>query len=97
MTAITTNPKNSTGTRVVSEGNTEREMYSSLKLYKRILQSSSTFFVYCETQINFVEEIDVEFDVNEEDMNSFAYVSSEPSLREFWEDEDDDYWNSYLD
>lgn len=35
-------------------------------------------------------------DLNEKELTSFTMQASEQSLAEVWDDEDDDYWESFL-
>lgn len=44
----------------------------------------------------FTEEDDNYFNVPENELTSFSMKVSEKSLEEVWEDEDDDYWESFL-
>lgn len=95
MTALTTDINSTENKKVIVEEDTDRDVVSTLQLYKKILQGS--FLYYVETQVNFLDSDDIVYNLSEEKMNRFAYSVSEPSLNEFWEEEDDEYWNSYLD
>lgn len=94
MTAITTSPENNFSSRTFEEKDTNRDKNKTFRLYKSLLQSH--FFTHVETQVNFLDQNEIEFDVSEKDMNDFAYAASASSLNEYWDDEDDEYWNSYL-
>lgn len=95
MTAITTSPDYLDTPKVIEEEDTERDTLDTFRYYKRLLHSS--IFIQVETQVNFIDQYEIDFDLSERDMNNFAYKMSQSSLNEFWEDEDDEYWNSYLD
>ncbi len=61
-----------------------------------ISESNTGFLNYFFYQSGLFKNPEIEFNISENDLTEFSMKSAENSFFEYWEDEDDDYWNQYL-